>query len=608
MNKKQYITKCKNDFIFCAKNQYKIRSLNEKTGKFGLVPFALNPEQIDLLNTIQHQLDTLGYVRIIILKSRKLGFSTLIQALAVHHCQWTPHSEALTIAHHRSATEYIFGIGKRIVENMHAEVGPSLGEKVKGNRIAWANGSTFQCRTQGGSVDKERGATPTFLHLSEVPSWGTGRVKSSVADIAQALLNSVPDVPGTFVFLESTARGAGNYFHEQWLNSVSGDTYFAPKFYSWADRRQEFNVEAPTKKQQQIEKRLHAQFVEAIDDGDRVAAREISTQLNYTPLEYDRACEFRLTPSKVRFWRNTLANKCNGDQDRFDEEFPLTPEQAFIMSGRPVFLTGKINERKKAIADLKPVKRYCTLDLIDDVPTFVSDGGGIGGGWTVIEKPKRTHQYIISGDAASGGKSKEEDYSAIVVLDRATCRIVATYRSKVYPDFLAGQMALASRIYNNGLLVPERNSFGLVTINELVSSFPEQPIFRRFSEVGKINFDERNLLGYDTNQRTRNYAINAFSVLWRRGEIEIFDHRLLNEMLHFVRGSSGKPEAASGKNDDLVMATAIACDIYQLQSERGIPAIQEDKPTVDFSRMAGVSEVFDRKCPKLEEEEVPWWA
>lgn len=464
----------------------------------------------------------------------------------------------------------------------------------------------FACRTQGGSVDKERGATPTFLHLSEIPSWGTARVQTSVADIAQALLNSVPDVPGTFVFLESTAKGAGNYFHEQWINAVTDDSYFTPKFYSWADRKEEFISHAPTTKQRKLEEKLDIDMREAIDDGDPVSAREIGNQLDYTPLEYERAVEFGLTPGKIRFWRNTLYNKCNNDQDRFDEEFPLTPEQAFIMSGRPVFLTGKINELKKNAADIKPKVRYATLDMEGDVPKYMKDGGGVGGGWTVYEGAKKGTQYIITGDAAGGGKTKMDDYAAIIVLDRVRCSIVASYRAKVYPDFLAGQMAMASMLYNNALLVPERNSYGLVTINELVGSYPEQPIFRRFSEVGKINYDERNLLGYDTNARTRNYAINAFSVLWRRDEIEIRDHRILNEMLHFVRNAAGKPQAASGKNDDLVMATAIACDVYQLQAERGIPAIQEDTPAVDWTGVPGVAVVFDGKCPKLEEEDDLW--
>jgi hypothetical protein len=43
----------------------------------------------------------------------------------------------------------------------------------------------------------------------------------------------VPNEPGTEIFLESTANGIGNYFHEQYQLAESGQSQFIPVFIPW---------------------------------------------------------------------------------------------------------------------------------------------------------------------------------------------------------------------------------------------------------------------------------------------------------------------------------------------------------------------------------------
>ena len=209
----RYIQLCRDDVRFCFKNEFKIRSFDRDTMRWKLVPFTLNDEQEHLLQVIERQMKERGFVRIIIDKARKLGMSTFIQALKMHTCMFNPQSHALTVAHEESATRELFRIGKRIAENIDERVATGLKNKAKGNLLEWHNGSRAECQTQGGSPDSERGSTPNFLHMSELPSWESSRRTTSAADVAQALLNAVPNEKSTIVIIESTAMGMGNLFY-----------------------------------------------------------------------------------------------------------------------------------------------------------------------------------------------------------------------------------------------------------------------------------------------------------------------------------------------------------------------------------------------------------
>jgi hypothetical protein len=44
-----------------------------------------------------------------------------------------------------------------------------------------------------------------------------------------------------------------------------------------------------------------------------------------------------LTWEQLNWRRYTVANKCQGDEELFMQEYPSTPEEAFISSGRPKF-------------------------------------------------------------------------------------------------------------------------------------------------------------------------------------------------------------------------------------------------------------------------------
>jgi hypothetical protein len=604
----RYKARCYSDLKFCFASEYKIRSIDYETNRFGLVPFDIRGRvtQEALVEEYNRQIKARGFVRIIIDKSRKEGCSTFIQGLAIHHCQTTEQAHAITVAHETKSTRELFRIGRRIVEACDPNVFPSLVGKPKGHILEWKNGSRAECQTQGGSADTERGTTPTFLHISELPSWETRRRTSSAADVAQALLNAVPDVPGTVIIIESTAKGIGNLFHQMWMRAIKHElgTNFVPMFFSWKDNP-EYDSPHPNPKIEQEREWLGERLTEAAAAKDITAVADISVRLEYSQLQTERAIEFDLEPSKIRFWQQTLVNKCNGDQDRFDEEWPLSWEISFISSGRNVFSGRMIQQRLSEVQKLDPP---ITGTLIEEGENtkIMRDGGG----WEFYELPEKEHRYLISADAAGGGRSVDDDFACIQVLNRVTKTQVAEFYKKVPPDFLAHQLALAAKMYNEAVMVPECNNHGLVVIHYLTRYHPQRFLYRRFAEPGKISGTETNRLGYSTDLKTRHYMFGLFEAAVRRNELTLYSQRLLGEMLTLIRNkTSGRPEAAYGYHDDASIAMCIVVDVDKQLSDQGISAIEDEPAVIEMPLEGGFGISFNPKITiGYQAEEIePWF-
>ena len=72
-----------------------------------------------------------------------------------------------------------------------------------------------------------RSATAQLLHASEAAFWDNLPLQLA------SLLQTVPDLPGTEVIIESTANGY-NDFHTLWRKAEAGESEFLPVFLPWS--------------------------------------------------------------------------------------------------------------------------------------------------------------------------------------------------------------------------------------------------------------------------------------------------------------------------------------------------------------------------------------
>lgn len=180
----------------CVAREYIESCLKIRTKSGAVVPFRLNAAQQKLYAVAKRQQDEGKPVRIIILKARQLGFSTLTEALLFHACATRANVNALVVAHREDATANLFRMSKLFYDELPAPVKPMLRtsnaqELVFENPSRASRGalpglrSRFRCATAGGR-GIGRSDTLQCVHLSEYAFWPEGG-ESKAATLAGIL-------------------------------------------------------------------------------------------------------------------------------------------------------------------------------------------------------------------------------------------------------------------------------------------------------------------------------------------------------------------------------------------------------------------------------------
>jgi hypothetical protein len=224
------------DFPFYAETCLRIVDKSAR-----LVPFELNEPQLAFWREIKGQRDAGKPVRAIILKARKIGFSTETQGILIQRCTQRPYRRGLVVAQDRNTAGELFGIGHRMYNNLPVDlpvpVKPPQANKHRGRFMSWGEPSrTLQGMGDMGldssllvdtanEVEAGRGFTFTDVHLSEVAFWADPMKMTSI-------LNAVPDDPETTIIVESTANGA-NFFKGMWDRAERGESEYVAFFAAW---------------------------------------------------------------------------------------------------------------------------------------------------------------------------------------------------------------------------------------------------------------------------------------------------------------------------------------------------------------------------------------
>lgn len=213
--------KLKDDFPHYAAKCLKIRT---KSG--AVVPFALNVAQKYIHKQVEEQRAKTGKVRAIILKGRQQGCSTYVEGRFYWRVTHTRGVRAFILTHEEEASTNLFELANRYHENCPKLVKPSTSaanaKELHFDRLD----SGYKVGTAGNKA-VGRSSTVQFFHGSECGFWPNAQQH------AAGIIQAIPDEIGTEVFIESTANGIGNYFHEQWQAAESGKSEFIAVFVPW---------------------------------------------------------------------------------------------------------------------------------------------------------------------------------------------------------------------------------------------------------------------------------------------------------------------------------------------------------------------------------------
>jgi hypothetical protein len=545
------------DDIFFAENALKIV---DKSGR--LVPFMLKEAQKRFYRLLEAQRAAGVPERVVILKARQIGYSTATQGTMVRRYTRRPNHRALVVAHDSKTAGSLFDMGERMVTHLPPEIRPSIesrrnalgakylkfGTREREARDAGDVGlnSSIEIDTARES-DGGRGHTYHSLHLSECAFWDYPQKLTS-------LLNAVPYEPGTLVVVESTANGL-NHFKAVWDAAVDGSSRYAAFFSPW-----------------------HEEPSYALAFASEAARVEFERSVGKGPWGEDEPRlveEFGCTLEQLAWRRLTIVANCEGKLERWNAEYPASPEDAFVATGKHTFALTYIKrviaraEKTDGLAELGLLQPGSTRERLVsgemvEVPESAlwvpRDATGFGEGypfWRVWEHPGEDSQHVVFGDVAGGEESTsgEGDYHAIQVIDHRTLEQVAEYRSRVDSDEFALQALLAALYYNEAWLAIETTGgWGIPVVKDyLWRRYGYRKLYKR-TPVEQSSDAPKQRLGWDTNRKTKPEMIAGAAELLREGNDGIKSLLLAREMLTFVKDSQGRSGAEHGHFDDLLMA------------------------------------------------------
>jgi hypothetical protein len=507
------------EFEFYARHCVKIR-----TKKGTIVNLVFNRVQRRFAQLIIEQMETRGYVRMVVLKARQQGLSTVVTAWQYWWISQRKAQKGLVMAHEADATATLWDMYKRVHDNVPDSVKPHSKYNSKNELTFDVLDSSLRIATAGGR-GVARGDTLQVCHLSEVAFWPPGFAKANFNGLIQA----VPDERGTAVFIESTAQGMIGKFREAWVGAANGSTGYIPFFSAWFE-----------------------------SDEYRVPSDEVPTDFERSPAEETLIKRFGddgLNCNEQLVWRRRKI--ANSSEDLFMQEYPATPDEAFISTGRPVFEPKMIVEQLAALQAEPRVIRTMTIDNItDNIGSLVENSRGELS--IYLERdPKET--YVIGADVGMGVRGG--DPSCAQILD-SQMNLVATWRGVVHPDYFAKVLATLGFHYHTALIAPERNNHGLVTcvtLRDLLYPALYTDVVEGTLDDGKDTIR----LGFFTSEATKPLLIDKLRSSFKSGEIVINDITTLNEMQTFVVTESGKLEAEGGAHDDSVIALALALYVHE---------------------------------------------
>lgn len=505
------------DFRLFSRNFIKIVDNNGDS-----VPFILNPEQLEFSN----EMDKYN----IILKGRQIGFTTFSLAYMIYSAITKPDTNYLIMTHHNKVTQSLLRRINRMYANLPHKKYPDLfPKKVISNRdeIYFANGSRIQVATAGGE-DSISGNTFELIHLSEMAKYGDRQQEEIIATSIPALAKN----PNSKIIIEATAMGYNTYQEMFQRAYRGGESVWKAHFYSW------------------LAKAYSKQFMHSFNEAEEwFRLHNGGSRMTTKDLEHEEMIlrdTYKATFRQLMFRRYYIETN---SLDKFNREFPTTPDEAFQTSNISIFDTNKITERLQGAI---PVLE--TNDVYDLLPEVLKPH--INKNLFIYHLPKAGVRMYGGVDVASGGGGNT-DNSTITIFDTEGQQMASFYANDVAVYQLAEIVDALGRFFNYCFMCVERNSYGLPLIERLRKEYEYMNLLKQriFDQRGRRKLQ----LGFQTTSVSKPVLINDMKEHFELSMINIECVESLEEM-KIYQDNNGKMGNKRGQNlrDDLVISVAMA--------------------------------------------------
>ncbi|MFW9331776.1 DNA packaging protein [Paenibacillus polymyxa] len=497
--------------------QFCWRMLKIKTKSGRIMPLTLNDAQRTFVREVFRQIEAGKPVRIIILKARQMGFSTVTEALIYYFTSLQEAKNAFIVAQSSDASSNLYDMFQFYYEKVPAIIKP-MSRKNNAKKLTFENPTirTADRRKNPGLKSKitvqtaesrvlARSDTIHYLHASEVAFWPAKKKKKHLLSLLAALSKE----PGSLGVIESTANGMEE-FKKMWDAAVKGESDFTPLFFAW--------FEMPDYR------------------------KPVPPGFELTEEERELKSKYGLDDEQLQWRRYTIRNDCGGDPRQFDQEYPSEPDDAFLLSGEGIFDNKFIKQLRDGISI---IGNHYEIDFVKNkiIPTNAGE-------LVMYRQPEQGKRYILAADTAKG--KEDGDYDAAYVIEERTGEMCAALHGKWDTDLYGKKLNTLGLYYNTALLAVENNNTGESVLNTLFNTC-HYPLL----------FMHKKSLGWNTNQATRPVMISDFKEAIRDQLYDIYCPELYSECMTLI-DKNGRAEADSGCHDDRILAYSIALQVRQV--------------------------------------------
>ena len=561
----------KHDFIHWAYMCIRI-----KAKKGGRVRFKLNYAQVIVFLECEALRKAGKPIDIIICKARQWGgstFSIFYQMwLAL---KWKESHSFVVAAQNKTVAKSIVRMLTQAIKTYPAwDLGLPDGEKLQ---LANVDDTCYELRDSKkqrirdhdiyvGTIkepDGIRGFATSGAHYSEVGVWDDTPERRP-GDLIRSIAGGIPVMPYTMQVMESTPKGAGNFFHETWRNAKNETSNFKAVFIPW------YYIPHDTLPIDDI-KEFVTWLIEGKDDEHPNGKWKDSGK------HYWWLWTLGATLEGINWYRYKRLSF--NDYALMASEAPSDDIEAFQFSGTKVFDFREIDAMRKTCK--APIAEG---ELLSDAGKgkaalknirFHKKRQGALKIWEFPDKEAEiSNRYLTVVDV--GGRSAKADWSVIRVFDRFMMtmggkpELVAQMRYHTDHDLLAYDAMKIAKWYNDSLLVFESNTFEtkdkerdtdgnmieyiLDTIAGIYTN-----LYARSQSAEDIEAGKPKKWGFHTNTSTKPALIaNLQECIREQLYVERWEP-CLDEMAMYQKNDKGQfaAPAGEGNHDDMLMSTAI---------------------------------------------------
>lgn len=567
------IDKCL-DFRYYAENYHTIGS--EEEGFKTLFPFWDSQEIFyEKIVNLQRRKRP---AKVIVLKARQLGLSTISEALIFHRTIFKEGCNTLVVAQDPGQADYLFGMSRTAYDMLPWWMRPEARYEAKGRYLVFDRKDPTERLVNPGlksqifveAANKMTGVavgrTVHAAHLSELSNWDNDAV------LAEEIFPTM-NAPDELAVMESTARGRKNFWHRFWMASWEGKTDWTPVFIEFF-RVKKYSVPIPE----------GTEFRVTEEEETLRAKVEEKTQIRITDEQF--------------YWRRKKMEEfaaLQGNEYKFYQEYPsATWMEAFQGSGICAFNRRKLQHILETQCvdpywygeielEIKGEKKNPKVRLVElyeknsDGTYGATDKEGVtrgkrneiillpqeeyGSRLYLWEPPQESETYYIGVDVAHGVPGG--DFSVAQVL-RIGHRMepdvqVAEWRGWINPGPWGHVVSALGFWYNGAQLSIECNDVGQATNAEVMRVIQYENLFR-WKHYDKVKNFMTDFFGWFTSVKTRPLIISKFREYMdtRPPMIILRSEWLIDECLDFSAAEGSTRFEGQATNDDRVMALMIA--------------------------------------------------